>query len=1019
MFPKNSSCQCNTKSQARTTLENRPQTVLKAGDDPEAASLIGKIIDKRYKILSHIGSGGMASVYTVLDVNNDRKFALKMIVAHLADESLLVRRLTNEAEAIAVLSHPGICKLHHVGETEDKIPYLVMDLIEGENLDDILRKQSSLPEEVALEMFIQATEALAHAHANKITHRDLKPSNILITSSNKPAMHGTALPSDRVAESGSISPHESGSAVPCTAASLDATLPGPLTGATGFKLSIVDFGIAKISDEQRVSATKLTQTGELIGSPLYMSPEQCRGDQLDGRSDIYSLGCVIYELLSGKTPFDGDAPVKIILKHLTDDPAPLSSVNKDLNSVVMRCLAKEPGNRYQSCENLLRDLYAVKNGSPIEPYKLSKRNTKNKLTTAAPAAATVLILLACIGFFNSTREAINHMPVIPNIDLRNSAWDALDLDGQEKFNQGAYTEAEKLFRKAVALDGSSEAQQKLSLEKLGLLYHVVGKTADEEQIDRELQSFEKDSVVSSESDADLVKLLKHSLESVSKKLALAKNKEERIEYSKHLAVDVNNKVRALLSKAVPDVDAALDLIDSTIPHITEILGADAELVARLKNQKANAIMIARESLTATRMLKPSSEAVLKMNKEALLLTQDALQTLTKQSNNQDHDLNAAYVRLATLSNESKNYDEASKYANRVVSNFSGTALHINVGSNADLYQRALIEIARSEYIQGNEEEAIKDYDKVLNIARKKQNAFDGESLAEGAIENVMLIFSKSNDSTKAENYLKTQLRRTDNTPLIRAAFDMALASVYFNEKTDLENQFPTLTSKAEQKQAESRKTYQLARAYLQDALRIRQHLEQSLLTEEVMESAKQLLRLDHLLIIADSMNKLKPECESLARQNLAILEKSANGQASRRLAYAYLDLAIALEINGKAEDSKKMENLFNKQLSMTQGYSLQDEAAKAAASGNDKNLTYARALLARSAFCCARNDMDNAKAFSQKAAALVLAFKPADLDEHHREIASEILTIAALFEPSDSPGQKEYRAASNRFLFNK
>ncbi|MBX9568050.1 MAG: serine/threonine protein kinase [Candidatus Obscuribacterales bacterium] len=994
MFPKRTTCQCNTRAEARTTIESRAPAVLKTADDPQAASMIGKTIDNRYQILSHIGTGGMASVYRVRDVNTGKLFALKMIVAHLAEHSVLIRRLANEAEAIAVLSHPGICRLHHVGETEEKVPYMVMDLIEGESLDDILRRQGPLSYSTALEIFIQAAEALSHAHANNITHRDLKPSNIIITKTN--TFTGTNSQDETKLK-------ETNSA---------AILSKPFT------LSIVDFGIAKISDEQRVSATKLTQTGELIGSPLYMSPEQCRGDQLDGRSDIYSLGCVMYELISGRTPFEGDAPVKIILKHLLEEATPLNSESQNLNHVVSRCLAKEASDRYQSCDELVQDLKSIENGAQIAPYKPKKLASQKKTwMTAASIAATVLVIFAAAGFFLTARDAINEAPVISDIDLVHSPWAALDLDGQAKFNRGNYKDAEQLFRKALSVEGTSEAQQRLSLEKLSLLLHVIGDSTEEGEIDRELASFKKDPSISTDSDADLVKLLKNSMHNLDQQIASAQKRKEKTEYAKHLAQDVSSKIRRMLTKEQPDTDAALVLIDSALPQITSILGEKSEAAARLNEQKARAIMLERHALITTRMLSGNSEAVLKLNRSATQATTFAISVLEKSAEKHDPDLGAAYTRMAYLSNESGDPKNALRFANLALNNFSHS-LHIRPDQNNEYYQQALLESARAEELLGNATEAIKSYDKILDMARKKQDVFEGEALAEDTIKKLTSILSKSKDESALEEYARTQLKRSDNPPLIRAALDMALAAVYFDEKIELANQFPSLSNTTENKTDKTRKKYKQAEAYLRDALRIRQHLEQSPFTEEVLESSRQLLRLDHLLIVADNRKELKAEAESLARQNLAIFEKSANSKESRRLAYAYLDLAVAMELQGDTEQANELEKSFNKQLALTQGYALQDEAASAAANGNDKNLTYAKALLSRSAFCCARKDIDNAKRFSQQSAALVLQFKPNELDERNRDAASSILRTAALFEPANSPAQQKYRTAANEFLLH-
>jgi serine/threonine-protein kinase len=179
-----------------------------------------------------------------------------------------------------------------------------MGFVTGESLESVLNSEGVLTGERAINIFIQIAEALVHAHEKGIVHRDLKPSNVLLTK------------------------HEH---------------------VDDF-VKLVDFGIAKIADSFNADKTKLTQTGELIGTPLYMSPEQCHGDELDARSDLYSLGCVMYETISGSPPFDGENAVRVLLKQISDEPAPLPKmfgISADLKEVIMRCLEKDSNDRYQ------------------------------------------------------------------------------------------------------------------------------------------------------------------------------------------------------------------------------------------------------------------------------------------------------------------------------------------------------------------------------------------------------------------------------------------------------------------------------------------------------------------------------------------------------------------------------------------------------------------------------------------------------------------------------------------------
>jgi serine/threonine protein kinase len=314
---------------------------------------IGDIVSDRYEVLAHIGSGAMGEVYKVIDRSTQSLYALKMISPHLADQKTLAKRLEHEAQAARTLVHGNIVTVYDVGKSYDGAPYLIMDYVEGDSLEELLKQEVVLTPERALTIFLQIAEALVHAAQKEVVHRDLKPSNILMTKT--PA--GTDM------------------------------------------VKIVDFGIAKISDQDKVNKTKLTQAGELLGTPLYMSPEQCTGEELDARSDIYSFGCIMYELLTGKSPYAAENSVKVILKHLADDPPPLpagAGISADLKEVVRRCLEKYRADRYQSAVELHIDLERIREGRKIRPHTRKRRfGSKEKI---AAAAAGFLLLAGTAGF---------------------------------------------------------------------------------------------------------------------------------------------------------------------------------------------------------------------------------------------------------------------------------------------------------------------------------------------------------------------------------------------------------------------------------------------------------------------------------------------------------------------------------------------------------------------------------------------------------------------------------------------
>ncbi|MED3564298.1 protein kinase domain-containing protein, partial [Bacillus xiapuensis] len=233
--------------------------------------IIGKRISGRYKILEMIGGGGMANVYLAHDMILDRDVAVKILRLDFANDEEFIRRFHREAQSATSLVHPNIVSIYDVGE-EDSIYYIVMEYVDGQTLKQYIQGHSPLPVEEAIDIMKQLTSAISDAHQNHIIHRDIKPHNILI---------------DR---SGNV--------------------------------KITDFGIA-----MALSATSITQTNSVLGSVHYLSPEQARGGMANRKSDIYSLGIVMFELLTGRLPFSGESAVSIALKHLQSETPSLRRWN--------------------------------------------------------------------------------------------------------------------------------------------------------------------------------------------------------------------------------------------------------------------------------------------------------------------------------------------------------------------------------------------------------------------------------------------------------------------------------------------------------------------------------------------------------------------------------------------------------------------------------------------------------------------------------------------------------------------
>lgn len=319
---------------------------------------------ENYEVLELLGQGGMGSVYKVRDKQLNKTLAIKVLRKELAADRQAVRRFELEASAASELTHMNLVPVYGNGQTDQGLPYLIMDYVDGESLSDVLRFEKKLAVSRSLDIFMQTCEALSHAHMKGVIHRDLKPSNIMITK----------------------------------------------TTSGGDIIHLLDFGIAKILPNEATDGekTNLTQTGEVFGSPLYMSPEQCQNNPQDKRSDIYALGCLMYETVTGVQPFAAENPVKIILKHLGTDPEPPGSLSgaqeipKDLETIILKCLEKEPKDRYQSVDTVLADLRSVNSGGKIstklKPRKkqVKQLSTKSKYLWATAVAVFLGVSLALV-----------------------------------------------------------------------------------------------------------------------------------------------------------------------------------------------------------------------------------------------------------------------------------------------------------------------------------------------------------------------------------------------------------------------------------------------------------------------------------------------------------------------------------------------------------------------------------------------------------------------------------------------
>jgi serine/threonine protein kinase/beta-lactam-binding protein with PASTA domain len=277
-------------------------------------TLINTLFDGRYRILRKLGSGGMANVYLAEDEDLGRRVAIKILSERYANDESFNERFRREAKSAASLSHPNIVSIYDRGEA-DGIPYIAMEVIEGRSLKELILTRGPLPLATAIDYTHQILDALRFAHRNGIIHRDIKPHNILLGAENR--------------------------------------------------AKVTDFGIA------RAGASQMTEVGSIMGTAQYLSPEQARGAPVTAASDLYSVGIVLYEMLTGQVPFSGDSAIEIAMKHLNETPRPPSSLRPELtpelDQVVLRALAKNPEDRYQASEEFSADLDRVEAGIPIAP----------------------------------------------------------------------------------------------------------------------------------------------------------------------------------------------------------------------------------------------------------------------------------------------------------------------------------------------------------------------------------------------------------------------------------------------------------------------------------------------------------------------------------------------------------------------------------------------------------------------------------------------------------------------------
>lgn len=340
---------------------NEPRDAEAKGTDRDDGSFApGNVIGGKYKVISVLGKGGMGTVYRVRQVFLNTDFAIKVLDSRRVKDDLQVRRFQLEAKAAHSLNNAALVRVHDFGLLDNNQPYLVMDLVEGRTLTDYIRENRNISVNEVEAIFSQVCKGLAYAHQQSVVHRDIKPSNIMI-------VNGVPL------------------------------------GVEG-SIKILDFGIAKIASDEAGEIQQLTRTGEIFGSPLYMSPEQCTGELVDHRSDIYSLGCVIFEALTGTPPHFGSNALRTMMMHQSE-PAPLlreaslgHKYPEALEQIVQKMLQKSPNDRYQNLSQVVDALKSATTAETaiVEKTTAVKSGAKPAKTVTMPASGLYALVTAVV-----------------------------------------------------------------------------------------------------------------------------------------------------------------------------------------------------------------------------------------------------------------------------------------------------------------------------------------------------------------------------------------------------------------------------------------------------------------------------------------------------------------------------------------------------------------------------------------------------------------------------------------------
>ena len=350
-------------------------------ETPAKGLTTGTTFASRYEVVEELGKGGMGRVYKALDKEINEEVAIKLLKPEIASDESTVERFRNELKFARKISHKNVCRMYHLAK-EEETPYITMEYVPGEDLKSLVKRKGKLADEEAISIAKQVCEGLVEAHRLGVVHRDLKPQNIMI---------------DKEGDA-----------------------------------KIMDFGIAR-----SVEAPGVTVTGMMIGTPDYISPEQAEGEEADQRSDIYALGVILYEMVTGSVPFKGDTALSVALKHkskLPPNPKKLNPrISEELSQLILICMEKDRGRRYQTAGELLSELDKIEKGIPLAKRILLKRKLeirwKSILLYGGVPLLLILLIAGAIVLFTGRAEAIDSIAVLPFENLTGDADQEYFVDG--------------------------------------------------------------------------------------------------------------------------------------------------------------------------------------------------------------------------------------------------------------------------------------------------------------------------------------------------------------------------------------------------------------------------------------------------------------------------------------------------------------------------------------------------------------------------------------------------------------